>query len=647
MNRNVWVYDIETLKSCFTYTAINIDSEEIVKYVIHRERNDYSELIEHLNECKGQIGFNNLNFDYPIIHYMMNLYWKLIRNAKHSFLYDESEQEIIELIYSKAQEIINAQEIYGSFYKNIAIRHSEVKIPQLDLYKIWHFNNAARATSLKALQIAINYPNVMESEVSHTKEDITLEEVDKILEYNLNDVLSTYEFYKKSLDKIQLRKDIRKTYGLPCANFSDVKIGETLLLSLYSELTDQFDHDVKKGRTYRDSINLNECIFPYIKFESKEFNALLTKLKSTVIVNTKGDFSESVIYKGFKYDFGTGGIHGCIKPGVYTSDDEYVIIDADVTSLYPSIAVLNRLYPQHLGEGFVDVYNNILNQRKQAKKEGKMSISDALKLSLNGAYGKSNSEDSFLYDPKFTMSITLNGQLMLAMLAERLVDNIPDITILQINTDGITVKLPITGYGLMIERYYEICKKWEEDTKLELEYVEYSKMIIRDVNNYIAVKTDGKCKYKGAFEIDKEYHKDPSFRIIRLALSDYFVKGIAVEETIKNHKNIYDFCGRQKFKSDSYGEIAWIDYDQSGNPYKQQQKQQRNVRYYISTGGSTFIKRYTKGTSEYINKGYTVTIFNKYKELPFDEYGINYSFYIKECYKEIEQIENKQLELFN
>ena len=149
------------------------------------------------------------------------------------------------------------------------------------------------------------------------------------------------------------------------------------------------------------------------------------------------------------------------------------------------------------------------------------------------------------------------------------------------------------------------------------------------------------------FEIDKEYHKDPSFRIIRLALSDYFVKGIAVEETIKNHKNIYDFCGRQKFKSDSYGEIAWIDYDQSGNPYKQQQKQQRNVRYYISTGGSTFIKRYTKGTSEYINKGYTVTIFNKYKELPFDEYGINYSFYIKECYKEIEQIENKQLELFN
>ena len=309
MNRQIWVYDIETLKSCFTYTAINIDTEEIVKYVIHKDRDDFSHLIDHLNSCKRQIGFNNTNFDYPIIHYMMNLYWRLIKNCKNSFLYDENPQEIVSMIYKKAQEIIDSQEIYGNFYKTISIKHSDVKIPQLDLFKIWHFNNPARATSLKALQIAINYPNVMESPISHSKEDITLEEVEQILEYNLNDVLSTYEFYKKSLDKVQLRKDIKKTYGLPCTNFSDVKIGETLLLKLYSELTDQDEYDVKKRRTYRDSISLNECIFPYIKFESKEFNTLLDKLTSTVIVNTKGDFAESVIYKGFKYDFGTGGIN--------------------------------------------------------------------------------------------------------------------------------------------------------------------------------------------------------------------------------------------------------------------------------------------------------------------------------------------------
>lgn len=330
MNRQVWVYDIETLKSCFTYTAINIDTQEIVKYVIHKDRDDFSHLINHLNLCKGQIGFNNVNFDYPVIHYMMDLYWRLIRNCKKSFLYDESPSEIVSMIYNKAQQIIDSQETYGNFYKTVAIKQSEVKIPQLDLFKIWHFNNPARATSLKALQIAINYPNVMESPISHSKEDITLEEVEQILEYNLNDVLSTYEFYKKSLDKVQLRKDIKSTYNLPCTNFSDVKMGESLLLQLYSELTDQDEYEVKKKRTYRDSINFSECILPFINFQTDNFKSLLNELNNTTITNTKGDFSKSIIYEGFKYDFGQGGIHGSIKPGVYEADEEYIIIDADV-----------------------------------------------------------------------------------------------------------------------------------------------------------------------------------------------------------------------------------------------------------------------------------------------------------------------------
>lgn len=473
---SVWVYDIETFKGVFTYSALNIETEEVVQYVIHKNNDQFGEIIDHLNKCKGQIGFNNLNFDYPIIHYMMNLYWRLIDQAEKAFLYDESPQQIVEMIYNKAQQLIEEQNKEG-FYKTLAIKQSEVKIPQLDLFKLWHFNNVARATSLKALQIAINYPNVMESSVPHTKEDLTDEEVKEVLAYNLNDVLSTYEFYKLSLDKTALRKEIKKRYGLPCTNFSDVKMGESLLLKLYSELSDQDEYDVKQRRTYRDSINLSECIFDYVKFESFEFNNLLDKFKSSTIVNTKGGFAESVIYKGFKYDYGLGGIHGCIKPGVYNSDDEYIIIDADVTSLYPSIIVNNKLYPQHLGKEFIDVYSDILQQRKTAKKKGEMAISDALKLSLNGAYGKSNEENSFLYDPKFTMSVTLNGQLLLTMLAELLVNNIEDCQVLQINTDGITVKIKKEDKLL----YSELCCHWEHVVGLELEFVEYSKMVIRDV----------------------------------------------------------------------------------------------------------------------------------------------------------------------
>lgn len=269
-----------------------------------------------------------------------------------------------------------------------------------------------------------------------------------------------------------------------------------------------------------------------------------------------------------------------------------------------------------------------------------MVMADGFKLSANSCYGKSNDKHSFLYDPVYTMKTTLNGQLMLSMLCEWLNLAIDDLQMLQVNTDGITVKIKKTDLDL----YYSICKKWEEYTKLVLEYVEYSKMVIRDVNNYLAITTKGKVKYKGAFEIDKDYHKDSSFKIIPYALSEYFVKGIPFRETILNHKNIYDFCGRQKFGKDSYGETHTIEYDSTKNPYLKVDFQQKNVRYYISNKGSTFIKQYNKGTSEIINVGYQVTIFNKFIEK--ENYDINYDFYIKECMKIVDTIENKQLELF-
>ena len=378
-NRSIWVYDIETLKSCFTYTAINVDTQEIVKYVIHLDRDDLDELMNHLLTCKGQIGFNNVNFDYPILHYLILNYKK--------WQYILTINDIITLLYKKAQDIINTQN-QDNFNSIISIPLKDVKIPQLDLFKLWHFNNKARATSLKSLQIAMNYPNVMEMPISHTKDDITLDEIDSILEYNLNDVLSTFEFYKKSLDKINLRKSLNAKYDLKCLNFPDSKIGEQLTLKLYTEAVNGDIWEIKKMRTKRNSIVLKDCIFDYIKFNSKEFSNFLEELKSKTIKETKGELKYSVIYKGFKYDFGSGGIHGCIKSGLYESDDKYIIIDADVASLYPSIAIINKLYPEHLGEVFCKVSEDgIVKPRLKAKKEGDSVMADGFKLSANSVYG--------------------------------------------------------------------------------------------------------------------------------------------------------------------------------------------------------------------------------------------------------------------
>lgn len=130
----VVVYDIETLKSCFTYTAFDIHTKKTYKFVIHRELNQYKELIEHLKQCKGGIGFNNINFDYPILHMLMTRISKA--ESENAYL-------LIEKIYEKAQEIVSSQNS-ENFYKTIAIKTKDWLIHQLDLFKVWHYNNKAR-----------------------------------------------------------------------------------------------------------------------------------------------------------------------------------------------------------------------------------------------------------------------------------------------------------------------------------------------------------------------------------------------------------------------------------------------------------------------------------------------------------------------
>ena len=626
----VKVYDIETLKSCWTYTDIDKDTKEVNQFVLHKDKFELIPLVSYLKTVTHQVGFNNINFDYPIIHYILENY-----NFWVDAKYDANE--IIDDIYKKAQEIIDKQDNFISFYDIVSIKEQDWKIKQLDLFKLWHYNNAARRTSLKALEISMNFHNVMESKVPHTKEDITLEEINDILEYNLNDVLATLAFYEKSINKIQLRQTLNKTYDLHCLNFSDSKIGERLILKLYCEKTDKYIWDVNKLRTHRNKIDLKDCILDYIAFKDDKFNKLLNKLKNLTITDTKGDFKESIVHKRMKYDFGSGGIHGICGSGIYESDDKYIIKTADVASLYPNLAITNNFYIEHLGIEFIEVYKLIIQMRLAAKAEGNTTLADGFKLSANSVYGKSNDINSFLFDPLFTMRITFNGQLLLAMLAEELAD-IEDSQVIMINTDGIEIKIPRNKK----EEYYDICKRWEEKTKLVLEYDDYQKMIIRDVNNYCAINTNDKKKYKGAFEIDKvvgsepAYHKDNSFKIIPIALSEYFFNNIPIATTIKNHTNIYDFCGRQKFNQGDYGQIHYLKDNK-----QVVEKQQRNTRYYISTNGNTFIKYYKKGTSEMINKGFLVTIFNKFEDK--DNYNINYSFYIKECQKIIDIIQPLQI----
>lgn len=614
------VYDIECFPNFFSYSGLNKTTGEIVQFYIFNGADELEKLYNYIwvdKKVTHQIGFNNLNYDYPMLHFIYQNY-ETLRKQK--------PEKVTAKLYKRSQEIIATE--------FSAIRHHWVTVPQLDLYRIYHFDNKAKRTSLKDIEIALNFPVVQDIPFNY---DHTVEkdEIADILKYNLNDVQATYAFYLKSKDRIVMRDSLSREFDLDLLNANDPKIGSEIFISLIAKQSGTELDEIKKMRTSRDKIDLGDCVLPTIGFKCPEFSNLLRTIKATTITETKDSMDHSVVYKGFKYDFGLGGIHGCITAGIYVSDDDHYVYDIDVTSFYPNLSIVYGFHPEHFGSAFCDIYKSVFDKRSAAKKAGNKVVNEGLKLALNGVFGKSNSEFSPFYDPKFTMQITVNGQLLIAMLAKALADL--GVTILQANTDGITIKCHKDTF----DRVQQICTRWEQGTKLQLEYKHYTKMVIRDVNNYMAIDTDGKVKYKGCFEIDKEYHKDPSFKVVTIALSEFYTNGTPVKETIEKHTNIYDFCGRFKGRQDSYGEIRYLKDD-----VLIKQRMQKTNRYFVSKNGQNFIKIYADGSEENIQRGWLVTIFNTYEEKPFHEYDIDYHFYITQCQKIMDTVQSKQMSLF-
>jgi hypothetical protein len=358
---------------------------------------------------------------------------------------------------------------------------------------------------------------------------------------------------------------------------------------------------------------------------------------------------------------GLGGIHACCKPGVYEANDEWDIHDVDVTSFYPNLAIVNGLKPKHLGEAFNKVYKSIFDQRQLIPKKDPTNY--IYKIILNSTYGLSKEINSYLYDPQFTYSITINGQLSILILVESLVRRVPGIKIYQENTDGVTVGYHPSHRDLVTS----ICKEWCELTKLELEHAHYKKMVIRDVNNYAAIKTDfvwedylkhinegkkradyGKIKHKGAFEIEMDYHKNPSFVVIPMAAESHFFGTLSYRDFILQHDNIFDFLGGVKKKSDFDLHLHTL---QDNEHVKL--KQQKVTRYYISYDGGIMSKDYhsgkKKGGRVAVEAGWKVNPLNVVIDPCVENYpNLDRSFYIKEAERMVFSVQKdkNQLKLF-
>ncbi len=580
-----WTYDLETYPNICTFDFKHLATGTRLIFEMSDRKNESVELYNFLQSlalsgCR-MVGFNNIGFDYPIVHFFIEYFSTGLTCTD---------------IYNKAQQIINTP--WQNRYDNV-VWEKDVHIIQIDLFKVHHFDNDARRTSLKMIEFNLcmetieDLPYTPGTVLNHDEKNV-------LIGYNDHDVDATEEFLIESIEMIEFREQLSEKYGRNYLNHNDKKIGTSYLINELERLIPGSCYTQVNGRkaprqTLRNSIALNEVIFPYVNFKEPEFERVRAWLASQVITETKGIFNDvSATVNGFKYDFGTGGIHGSIASTIVESDDDFELWDWDVASYYPNLAIKNKLFPEHLSAQFCDVYEDIYNQRKQHKKG--TALNRALKLALNGAYGDSNSKYSPFYDPKFTMSITINGQLLLCMLAQYLID-IPGLTMVQINTDGLTVRCP-RGH---IEDMKRICKWWEGYTCLELESVVYSRMFIRDVNNYIAEKTNGKLKRKGAYAyervkenpdtMDRQWHQNHSALVIPKAAEAALAHGQDIRDFIVNHDNIFDFMLRTK--------VGRADDLVFADTFGQVRSLQKITRYYISNavdaGSLTKVAPPTKG----------------------------------------------------
>lgn len=242
------------------------------------------------------------------------------------------------------------------------------------------------------------------------------------------------------------------------------------------------------------------------------------------------------------------------------------------------------------------IYADMLEQRMQAKKNGDTTTANSLKLIANTTYGATLNKFNDLYDPLMARSVCISGQLYLLELANHLLADVPDLKVVELNTDGIMVEFDDFHY----DKVLEITEEWQKRTHFDLEEDSVSKLVKRDVNNYVEVQYGGSVKIKGGVlvrGISKAgaFNVNNNATVVARAVKDFFASGIPVEETINNCNNLLDFqlvskCGG------SYTGCFW----QKGNEYEAVQKVNRVYACNNLYLGTIFKKNRTSGNLEKI-----------------------------------------------
>lgn len=256
-----------------------------------------------------------------------------------------------------------------------------------------------------------------------------------------------------------------------------------------------------------------------------------------------------------------------------------------------------------------------------------------IKRTLEITESNSNNKYSPFYDPKYTMSITINGQLSLTMLMEKLVQKF-NVKMLMLNTDG----LEFIVKREHLDAVNELVSKWEKYVGLQMEGIFYDHMYIRDVNNYIGIYDNGEIKHKGQYVYEGlGWHQNHSALVVPMAVEHEVLGKGSAEDFIMNHKDPYDFLLSTKVPRSSRLVLVsecGLDIDL-----------QNICRYYPSTTKGKLVKimpPLEEGGEERrlgIMTEWDVKVCNNMKDFTWE---VNYDYYTFEAKKLLKGILNEE-----
>lgn len=554
MQKPVVIFDTETYRDYFLASFMDHATGAVLEIEAHPDQPLDADALRSAMRGKTLVGFNSQNFDLCILAVAL-------------------ATGDVERIWKAAGAIIRQG------YKSWQFERAwGVKLPRVDHVDL--IEVAPGIASLKVYGGRLHCARMQDLPIS-PEQSIAPADRARLREYCRNDLVTTDTLYRKLLPQIELRERMSAEYDIDLRSKSDAQIAEAVLAHQVKRLTNQdvVRTAIEPGTVYRYRAPR------FVQFRSLELCDKLAAIEGDeFIVQDGGGISEPPSLKDAAvrigagiYRLGIGGLHSSETCQAVEADEEHILVDRDVASYYPSIILRLGLAPRAMGPAFITAYKSIVERRLAAKHSGDKVTADALKITINGSFGKLGSKWSKLYSPDLLIQTTITGQLCLLMLIEEL--EAEGIRVVSANTDGIVIRCHKGDIGAM----GEAVKAWEKRTGFDTEETHYRALYSRDVNNYIALKPDGAVKLKGAFAT-ATLAKNPVNEIAIEAAVRWLRDGTPVERTVRDCQDIRKFVTVRSVKGGAV--------DQAGEFLG------KAVRWYYARG--------VEGCITYKVNGYTV-----------------------------------------